>query len=441
MRWAERSLARRVGAAAALSALAAAALTLFVVIVVTDQRVLMLVRQDLLARADALAEELQVEGTFDPARHADISSEIDEFDHGGIAIAVDLDGTLIAGSGELALATDDGCASVASSEVKWMVCRVSTSSGYSVRVGRPWEQVVAHRPAVLIAGLFAAIVVVLGGVTAGLFVGRWALSPLTRLRLALAGRERIEPELKLPRSGLIEIDTLAGTLDDLFSRLSVEVERSRLFASDAAHELRTPLTKLRAELELMAEEATPHSAQHARIGALVGRTAGLSELVARLLVLASSGESLRSETLCSLAAAVDAVLDETAGADRVSVRFDDDGMVLIDAALLGILLRNSIENALKFSDGPVQVSVGAEGSEVVLRVDDSGPGIPEDVRERVFEPFYRSAENRTAPGHGIGLALIAHIVLAHGGTAGFVHGSAGAHLEIRLPRHRTDRVT
>jgi signal transduction histidine kinase len=102
-----------------------------------------------------------------------------------------------------------------------------------------------------------------------------------------------------------------------------------------------------------------------------------------------------------------------------------------DVMLLGTL----ISNALEFGS-LVRVAVLEADNEAVLLISDDGPGVPVGDRQRVFEPFVRvrSAAARRVPGHGLGLALIAHVARWHGGSAKFIDGSPGAHLEVRLPR-------
>jgi hypothetical protein len=193
---------------------------------------------------------------------------------------------------------------------------------------------------------------------------------------------------------------------------------------------RTPLTKLRTELELILERHED-SDESLHLGRLVERTEGLTLLVDRLLVLASPHAALKSPTLVSLAAAVETLASDLEPG-RIEISVGDDGMVLSDAAVLSAMVRNALENALKFSPGIVHVSVAQEGSHLLLRVDDTGPEMPPEQRARVFERFARGSNQHA--GHGIGLALIAHIVAAHDGTVRFVDGP-GAHLEIHLPKH------
>ena len=426
-----KSLVRRVGWTSALIALAASATSLVVAFLVVDERVIAEAEEDLDSRAQAFVEELALEGDAREGERERLLDEIAEFEHGGVSIAVDRDGQTI---GAALPAQSEGCATREDASGEWLVCAArSDASVYRVRMGEPRAQILTHRLPLMWGGLIALLVVGLGGVIAGYAVARWSMGPLVRLREAVAA---VTPgsSATLPRSGLVEIDEVAETLADALLRLERELLRSRRFAADAAHELRTPLTKLRMDLELMAEEVSSERVV-ATVQRTVQRTEDLSLLVERLLMLASPGDALRGDTLVSLAATVETVVGDLLEAERVV--FDDasDGLVPGDATILAAVVSNAMGNALKFSDGIVRVSVSDEDSFVLLRVDDEGPGVRPEDRERAFEDFFRAPEHRSAPGHGVGLALIAHVVDAHGGTARFVDGSPGAHLEIRLPRH------
>ena len=100
-----------------------------------------------------------------------------------------------------------------------------------------------------------------------------------------------------------------------------------------------------------------------------------------------------------------------------------------------MLFSNALSNALKFGR-KAEVTVFEAEVDVVLQVDDDGPGVAPDQRTRVFEPFVRAplAVERHISGHGLGLALISHVARRHGGSARFIDADAGARLEIRLPR-------
>ena len=125
---------------------------------------------------------------------------------------------------------------------------------------------------------------------------------------------------------------------------------------------------------------------------------------------------------------------------RVVIAASDPGMVLGDETLLGALVENAVDNALKFSGEDVFVRVLAEDG-IIVDVSDRGPGITTADRLRAFEPFFRTPASRASalPGHGVGLALVAQIATAHEGRAELVDppaGGPGVCLRVRLPAWR-----
>ncbi|MEZ4447613.1 MAG: HAMP domain-containing sensor histidine kinase [Polyangiaceae bacterium] len=418
---------------AAVSALVASLATLLVAMVVIDRRVVADAEAQLLDRARSLLRELEGEGEVLGPDHA--NDELDEYVHGGVAAVIEAHGQLIAGDDSMPRTAADGCATVSGAAERWVVCRLSGEAGARVWLGRRESELLGHRVPLLMGGGVALLVVMLGAVVAGLWMARRSLAPLQRLRRAIEAQgDDTDMQAKLPRSGLVEVDVVADSLDRTLARLHEEVERSRGFAADAAHELRTPLTKLRTELELWREES-PKPEDASRLDRLLARTMSLGRLVDRLLLLASPREALQGHALVSLAACVEDVVGESAGADRIDLALDDDGAVDGDATVLTAMVSNAVDNALKYSEGRVTVTVKRDGGEVVLRVEDMGPGLSAEARARAFEPFFRAPEHRAAPGHGVGLAVIAHVAEAHGGAARFADAEVGACLEIRLPAH------
>lgn len=438
MRSSDPSLARRVGGTAAGAACVAAIATLGAAMAVVDHLERSEAREDALALGRAIARELDASGH---RGHDALAAEVREFTHGGIAIAIlGPDDSRLAGPATLPAPRSGACERAPARGTEWFVCAAETADGYRVLVGEAAEAVLSHRAPLLLGGAVALLVVLVGSVLAGVLVGRWSLRPLTRLEASVGAVDAANPSAhgRFERSGLREVDALARALEALLEQLSTELARSRRFAADAAHELRTPLSKLRAELELSAEVLPVGAEPREALSRMVARTIDLARLLDRLLLLASPEDAVRSETLASLAVVLETAVEALDPADvaRVRVALDTDGLVMGDEAILRSVVANALDNALKYSDGEVRACVRREGDDVVLRVDDEGPGLRGEARERAFEPFYRDPRHRASPGHGVGLALIAHVIRAHGGSTRFLEDGPGAHLELRLPGHR-----
>jgi signal transduction histidine kinase len=119
--------------------------------------------------------------------------------------------------------------------------------------------------------------------------------------------------------------------------------------------------------------------------------------------------------------------------ERVAWERQTEGLIRGEPVLLRAALQNGISNALKFSEGRVQVTLTDTRSDIIVRIEDDGPGIPPEMQERVLDPFVR-ATNTKVPGHGIGLALVVHVVKAHGGSVGFEPAPRGTCLRLSFPR-------
>lgn len=289
-------------------------------------------------------------------------------------------------------------------------------------------------------GLGAAV-----GAVSSMGLSRWAVGPLRSLSQTLRS-SRPEALFALapdPPDDYEEVAAIRSALRDLSARVQELLAQANRFAADAAHELRSPLTALRTELELLAEDSAPP--ERAVLERAIERVVLVSELLDRLLVLALPSDDVHEgfETV-ALADIVEQVARELPAAQgaRLELRLTSEGLVRGDVHLLRSLVVNALENALKFApEGKIGVRVADRAAslqptlvarEVVLEVVDSGPGVPEELRARVFVPFYRVSPDR-APGHGLGLALIGHIARAHGGRAGFEPCAGGARLVVTLP--------
>jgi two-component system OmpR family sensor kinase len=246
-----------------------------------------------------------------------------------------------------------------------------------------------------------------------------SLDPVSRVRRQVASRQADDLS-PVSESGLPdEVRPLVQELNLLFGRVRTAFDAQQNFVADAAHELRTPLAALKLQTQSLERADSPEARQVA-VGRLTAGIERATRLVEQLLVLA------RQEANAAPRQAVDmAGIARRAVADLVGVaqaRDIDLGLQRADAAevqgqadALTILLRNLVDNAIKYtpSGGTVDVSVLMEGRAVTVLVEDSGPGIPAEERERVFDRFYR-VPGSDAAGSGLGLAIIKSIAERHG---------------------------
>jgi signal transduction histidine kinase len=280
----------------------------------------------------------------------------------------------------------------------------------------------------------------LAGVT-WLVVGS-TLRPISALRRGaqVITATGVTRELPVPEAR-DEVRVLAVTLNDMLTRLDAAQQRQRRLVSDTAHELRSPIASIRAQLEVALDHPEqqdwPQTAQD-----VLADTLRLASLAEDLLVLARLDEYQPRATVgkpVDLAALVTEEV-ERSGGGRVPVTARTGGpcVVIGDADGLRRLLRNLIDNALRYAKSRVEVAAHREDSEAVLTVSDDGPGIPEADRERAFDRFVRlddarSRDETQAGGAGLGLAIVRAIARTHGGSAHLEAGTPGLRAVVRIP--------
>jgi signal transduction histidine kinase len=232
-----------------------------------------------------------------------------------------------------------------------------------------------------------------------------------------------------------EVGRLAETMNAMLGRLQAAQAVQRRFVADASHELRSPLATIATGLELLAQDS--HGTSPATVAALRGETERLGRLVDALLLLARADESgLRPRR-------EDVDLDEVVEAERgrpagrIVPRIDTVPVRVVgDRGQLARVVRNLVDNACRHARSTVVVTVGRDARQALLEVADDGPGVPPPQRARVFERFVRldDARARVDGGAGLGLAIVAEVVAAHGGTVEVVEGPLGGALfQVRLP--------
>jgi signal transduction histidine kinase len=257
----------------------------------------------------------------------------------------------------------------------------------------------------------------------------FGLRPLVRITEALLARSDRDlaplPTRRLPP----DLAPLVRALNGLMLRMDAILKTQRNFIADAAHELLTPLTALRLQTQLLAR-ADSTARRREVVAELQGGVSRTLQLASQLLALARHGGDAGGREFCplDLATLVRNVLAINAPlAHAKSVRADlvVEGPCVIrgDEEALNTLLSNLVENAIKYSelDGTVRVSLQGDDRRVSVSVEDSGPGIPPQERERVFDRFYRRS-GHTASGNGLGLAIAREIATRHG-TAIRLEGS------------------
>ena len=292
---------------------------------------------------------------------------------------------------------------------------------------------------------------VLGGTAlallAGLATARRAMTPIAELTEAARTIERTrDPSLRLPHpEAEDEVSELARTLDGMLHALDsarTETEatlaRQRDFVADASHELRTPLTSVLANLELL-EEVLDGEQREAAASALRS-SRRMRRLVADLLLLAraDAGRIAPHEDLDLSRVVTEAAgeLEPVAGDHQITVSAPPGATVSGARDELHRLAVNLMENALRHTDPgtAVAASVVRVNGEVVLSVEDDGPGIPPDIREKVFDRFFRGAGDRSGSS-GLGLAIVRAVAESHAGTVSLEDSldGRGARFVVRLP--------
>ncbi|WP_018541750.1 ATP-binding protein [Streptomyces sp. MspMP-M5] len=295
------------------------------------------------------------------------------------------------------------------------------------------------------------------------------LRPVQRLGFAARqlGEGRLDTRLRV--TGSDELADLSRTFNRAAEQLQQRVEElsgreaaSRRFVADMSHELRTPLTAITAVTEVLEEEADSLDPMIApAVQLVVSETRRLNDLVENLMEVTRFDAGTARLVLddVDVADQVTACIDARAWLDAVELDADRGTMARLDPRRLDVILANLIGNALKHGGSPVRVSVRTEptegapeeagagspdesaagapaGGELVIRVRDHGPGIPEEVLPHVFDRFYKASASRPrSEGSGLGLSIAQENAHIHGGRISAANDpEGGAVFTLRLPR-------
>ncbi|MFE9572966.1 sensor histidine kinase [Streptomyces sp. NPDC006692] len=278
--------------------------------------------------------------------------------------------------------------------------------------------------------------------TVWLIVGR-ALRPVERIRRAVTDITSADLSQRVPEPGTVdEIGKLATTMNDMLARLDESGQRQRRFVADASHELRSPLAAIRTTLEVGL--AHPDRAPWPKIAERAAeQTQRLEELIQQLLLLAKADDRqlAAQQRPVDLAGLFVEIRTTTPAAAAHGVHIDlkvARGVVIVgDPTHLERMLRNIVDNAVRYARTTVTVTATTGADTVHIGVDDDGPGIPAEDRERVFGRFVRldDSRERGTGNSGLGLAIAREIVLAHDGRIAITSSpAAGTRVTIVLPQ-------
>ena len=289
--------------------------------------------------------------------------------------------------------------------------------------------------------LFGGVPVLVALVTGLTWVmtGR-ALRPVEQMRVEAhnISASALNKRVPVPESR-DEIHRLAVTINEMLERLEDSALRQRQFVSDSSHELKSPLAALRTILEVAARNPNPVSPEV--LTDLQAEVDRLERLVEDLLYLAAFDEGRPQRPFVDVDLK-EIVQDEIASVSRTSrLKFDSSSLKPVrisgDRHQLSRLVRNLLENAVRFATTGIWITTTEVDALAFLTVNDDGPGVPLRDRARVFERFVRLDEsrNRQSGGAGLGLAVAAAIATTHGGDLAMVdslHG--GAAFQLRIPK-------
>ena len=317
------------------------------------------------------------------------------------------------------------------------ICVVYRPGVARIVVGSPLAPVLSR--VFGIASVMLLVTLLVGGLGAllGRRLVRRRLEPLSRLERELTAMPAGASERRVAAAwGAAEIDSLAHSFNGLLTRIDEAVAREQRFVADAAHELRTPLTRLSLQLALASAESAERRDVSTHVAGASRTASELVRTTEALLALARSEVAL-DEAVDLVEVARACLADDQAWSDDRLTLHADDVQILVrgDETLLGLAVRNLIENAEKYSTARVDVFVRATDGLAEIEVLDRGEGIPDVELERVREPFVRGSRVSSAVrGVGLGLSLVDHVAQLHGGALTIANrAEGGLRALVRIP--------
>ena len=292
-----------------------------------------------------------------------------------------------------------------------------------------------------------AAVTILSGILAYFVSGR-ALKPL---RSFASQVEKVQlnnlADMRIDEDVLPEFRQLSRSFNQMLERLNNAFAAQRQFTGNAAHELRTPLALMQAQLELFSAEhpdVQPETAEFLTL--LREQTERLTQMTRTLLEMSKLRHVARNERI-QLAPMIEEIFTDLAPlSDKrgVTLTAEGDGIMTGSDALIYRLIFNLTENAVKYNrpGGSVRVCVTQEMEKLLIRVSDTGCGIPDEYQQSIFQPFFRVDKSRSREygGAGLGLSLVWEIADLHGGSVWVEKSSdKGTTIAVELPTQQSTK--
>ena len=264
----------------------------------------------------------------------------------------------------------------------------------------------------------------------------WLFLPIKFIREGSAHIGRGNFDYRIENIRRDQLGDLANDINELASDVERMLDAKRALLLGISHELRTPLSRMRLTLEFLDEEKIRES--------LKEEVLEMEKIVTALLEAERLNvrHAMLSRTDFLICELIDQLLNDFFSRDRDRIEVSQSDVEIranLDEGRIALLLKNLLSNALRYSkpsDGPVELMVAADDSEIVFTLRDHGPGLPQDDAEHIGEPFYRGDRSRAreSGGTGLGLYLATLVAQAHGGSLILLENSAsGACFEVRMP--------
>lgn len=320
---------------------------------------------------------------------------------------------------------------------------VELSDGLRLLVGRNLGEGAKFRDLILQAMLGAFGLTFVLGIAGGLLVGRRVSSRLEEINQNSAAILAGDFTRRMPvGSGGDEFDDLSENLNRMLDRIEGLVEGMRSVSDEIAHDLRSPISRLKSRIEvaLLTEEDTD-AYRRVLQETVVEADRILSIFNALLAItLAESGaerERFQDVDLDDMAADVVDTYEPLASETGLALVRESSGQALVrgEPHLLAQALANLLDNAIKYvpAGGRIVIRLDRTEEAQTLVVEDNGPGMPEDFRDRAFERFSRADSSRTEPGSGLGLSLVRAVAHLHGGEVRLENAGPGLRASLILP--------